>query len=147
TNLGVGGDTSAGVLHRLDAVIDLKPRRVFLMIGINDLGRGFPVELVAAHIQLVAQSLLERGIVPVVQATLYTSHRGFNDKVSALNELTRAWCAAKSVVYIDLNDVLSADGMLRPRLTEDGLHLNEEAYQLWSEVIRRYIVSAQPAAR
>jgi lysophospholipase L1-like esterase len=146
-NLGVGGDTSAGVLHRLEGVIDLEPRRVFLMIGINDLIRGFPLELVETHIQLVAQYLLDSGISPIVQATLYVSDQKLNDKVRALNAMTRAWCAEKSVRYIDLNDVLSADGMLRPRLTSDGIHLNEEAYRLWSEVIRPYVVSAQPPGR
>jgi lysophospholipase L1-like esterase len=146
-NLGVGGDTSAGVLNRLETVIDLAPHRVFLMIGINDLIRGFPVELVQTHIQFVAQSLLDGGITPIVQGTLYTSDQKLNDKVRALNAMTRAWCTEKSIRYLDLNDVLSADGMLRPRLTDDGVHLNDEAYRLWSEVIRPYVASAQPPDR
>jgi lysophospholipase L1-like esterase len=37
-NFGVDGDCSRHVLARLQPVIALKPARVFLMIGTNDLG-------------------------------------------------------------------------------------------------------------
>src|SRR5215475_6172002 len=53
-NLGVGGDTSAGLLNRLRDVIALKPRIVLVMIGLNDfLWEEIPVDLVATHIQLI----------------------------------------------------------------------------------------------
>jgi lysophospholipase L1-like esterase len=37
------GDTSEGVLNRLDEVIGRHPKIVFLMIGGNDLQMGVPV--------------------------------------------------------------------------------------------------------
>ncbi len=140
-NLGVEGDTSAGVLNRLEDVVSLKPRRVFLMIGINDVRRDFPVELVEAHIELAAERLLNSGITPIVQSTLYVSNEKLNEKVMVLNAMTRAWCAERSILYIDLNDILAADGVLHPLLTEDGIHLNKDAYHLWSDAIRRHVVS------
>jgi lysophospholipase L1-like esterase len=146
-NLGVEGDTSAGLLDRLEDVVGLKPRLVFLMIGINDARRDFPMELVQAHIELAAERLLDNGITPIVQSTLYVSSKQLNEKVKALNAMTRAWCARRSIVYIDLNDVLSADGALLPRFTDDGIHLTNEAYDLWSEVVRRHVASAQHAVR
>ena len=36
-NRGIGGDTTDGVLARLDEVIYFQPEAVFLLIGINDL--------------------------------------------------------------------------------------------------------------
>src|SRR5438105_5617872 len=38
-NRGIGGDTTSGVLARLDEVLKLKPRAIFLMIGVNDISR------------------------------------------------------------------------------------------------------------
>src|SRR5690606_12338396 len=38
-NRGIPGDISFGVLERLDEVIEGKPRKIFIMIGINDLAR------------------------------------------------------------------------------------------------------------
>jgi hypothetical protein len=39
-NRGIAGDTTAGVLARLQQIIDRKPAAVFLKIGTNDLTRG-----------------------------------------------------------------------------------------------------------
>ena len=36
-NRGIGGDTTDGVIARLDEIIYFKPKAVFLLIGINDL--------------------------------------------------------------------------------------------------------------
>src|SRR3954451_7586104 len=39
-NRGIAGDTSSGVLDRLEEVIARRPKLVFLMIGTNDIGLG-----------------------------------------------------------------------------------------------------------
>ncbi len=36
-NRGISGDTIERILHRLDTILESKPKQVFLMIGINDL--------------------------------------------------------------------------------------------------------------
>mgnify|MGYP001556411152 FL=1 len=41
-NRGIGGDVTFGVLSRLDDVIRRKPSKVFLLIGINDIGKDIP---------------------------------------------------------------------------------------------------------
>ena len=56
-NRGIGGDTSAGVLNRLDEVIGRHPKIVVLMIGANDLRMGVPVPQVAANIRSIVQTL------------------------------------------------------------------------------------------
>ena len=35
-NRGISGDTTRRILNRLDAVVDTKPKQIFLMVGIND---------------------------------------------------------------------------------------------------------------
>jgi hypothetical protein len=39
-NQGISGETSKGLLHRINLWKKLKPDRIFLMVGINDLLRG-----------------------------------------------------------------------------------------------------------
>src|SRR5690606_5364575 len=41
-NRGISGDISYGVLARLDEITRHQPKKVFLMIGVNDLKRGVP---------------------------------------------------------------------------------------------------------
>src|SRR5215468_11507810 len=60
-NRGISGDTSAGVLNRLDEVIGRHPKIVVLMIGANDLQMGVPVPLVDANIRSIVQTLGRQG--------------------------------------------------------------------------------------
>ncbi|MDR7869043.1 MAG: GDSL-type esterase/lipase family protein [Sporomusaceae bacterium] len=48
-NRGIGGDTTLGLLNRLDQVIALKPSQIFLMIGMNDLCYNRPIPEVIAN--------------------------------------------------------------------------------------------------
>jgi hypothetical protein len=53
-NRGIGGDTTRGVLYRLNAdVLALKPAAVVLLIGINDLGLGGKPEDIANNIKTI----------------------------------------------------------------------------------------------
>ena len=48
-NRGISGDTSFGILERLDEVTEGKPAKIFLLIGINDISRNFPDTLIIAN--------------------------------------------------------------------------------------------------
>lgn len=52
-NRGISGDITAGVIHRLAEITRRKPAKVFLMIGINDLGRGLTPDSVVKNILLI----------------------------------------------------------------------------------------------
>jgi hypothetical protein len=39
-NRGICSDTISGVINRLDSILQVKPSKVFLMIGINDMALG-----------------------------------------------------------------------------------------------------------
>ena len=41
-NEGIAGDTTYGVLQRLEAIIKKPAKKIFLMIGINDIFNDFP---------------------------------------------------------------------------------------------------------
>jgi hypothetical protein len=62
-NYGIGGDTSEGVLARIDDVIKTKPNAVFLMIGANDVRHRMPGSETAANIETIAKRLTGAGIV------------------------------------------------------------------------------------
>jgi lysophospholipase L1-like esterase len=143
-NLGIGGDTSAGVLARIDDVIRRKPRAVLMMIGVNDLLQDIPPELVEANIQLVASRLAMNHIKPIVQSTLLVEASRFkaNEKIMSVNEQLRDWCAKQGIVFVDVNTALSFGGSLLTSVTSDGLHLNEQGYALWSGLIRPYVQDA-----
>ena len=49
-NPGIGGDTSSGVLDRLQEVIGRRPKVVFVMIGTNDIGLQVPHEVLLRNL-------------------------------------------------------------------------------------------------
>src|SRR5690606_40081866 len=48
-NRGISGDISFGVLARLDEILRHQPKKIFLMIGVNDLKRNVPTEYIIAN--------------------------------------------------------------------------------------------------
>jgi len=48
-NRDIGGDNTYGVLKRLKDITDRQPSKVFLLIGINDIGKDIPDAVIAAN--------------------------------------------------------------------------------------------------
>jgi hypothetical protein len=138
-NRGIGGDTSAGVLKRLDEVIARHPKIVFLMVGVNDLQIGVPVSTINANIRSIVGALKQNQIRVVLQKTLYVTagyRLQINNKVSELNDLLSDLCGAPQVLCLNLNHVLAVDGALSPSFSLDGLHLNTAGSLAWKNEIK-----------
>ncbi len=48
-NRGISGDNTFGVLARLDEVLSSKPKKIFIMIGINDIAKNTPDSVIVAN--------------------------------------------------------------------------------------------------
>jgi len=59
-NFGIGGDRTAHLLERVEPVVAMKPEKLFLLIGTNDLNVGFTVEETAANLDALVTLLRER---------------------------------------------------------------------------------------
>ncbi|MDP2816530.1 MAG: GDSL-type esterase/lipase family protein, partial [Rectinemataceae bacterium] len=113
-NRGISSDTTEGVLKRLDNVISLNPEKVFVMIGINDIGLGIPEDMTVSNYKKICDALISNGIQPIVQSTLFTrSDRRINRKVTSINDAMKEFCDRKNIEYIDINSGLSFDGALK----------------------------------
>ena len=47
----------------------------------------------------------------------------------------------RGIAFVDLNQTLSANGVLRPEVTNDGVHLNGRGYRLWKQAILPFMAS------
>ena len=56
-NRGISGDVTQGVLDRLDQITRVKPAKVFLLIGINDLSQNIPKDSVFNNICKIAANI------------------------------------------------------------------------------------------
>ncbi len=142
-NRGIPGYKTTNVLNEMDATIALRPKKAFLMIGINDLLGMAPVDQVYNTTVAIVRRLQAAGIPVVMLATLECSRKSCVQAVDWVRELDHrleSFARAQKIPYIDLNPkITDPDRGLLPAYTWDGLHLSEPAYVIWADAIRPYI--------
>ncbi len=148
-NRGIGGDTTSGLLKRLDvSIFDLNPKTVVLLIGTNDfdLLKSTPNE-VYERIKEIIQEIKEKlPKVKIILESVYPVNPTIskltvglrnNSDISELNNLLKE---IKGVTFINLYDKLIKDNYLNPKYTTEGLHINEEGYYLITNTLKPYLM-------
>ncbi len=150
-NRGISGDTTDGVLFRLNEVTRSKPAKVFLLIGINDLSRGVSKDSVFSNICQITLKIRKdspktkvyvQSILPVNDSFgLFKNHTNKTADVIWVNAQLKTWCDKEQVQYVDLySRFKSPDSeLLNLQLTNDGLHLKGDGYLLWLDIIKPYL--------
>lgn len=141
-NLGVDGDNLSLILSRLNRVLELEPKLVFFMAGINDLCISIPLDEVFENYEKILTKFKDKNIKVIVQATLLTQMPAVNKKVKVLNVFLKDYCQREKIKYIDLNNHFANEkGLLREDLTTDGLHLGQKAYTVWAYKLNKLLKS------
>jgi len=147
-NRGISGDITFGVLERLDEVITGKPSKVFVLIGINDIARNIPDDLILRNYKSII-SRIQKGskktqiyfytLLPVnASFEKFKNHYGKDEHILWLNEQIRKFASEKNVTVIDLySHFIDSEKHLKAELTKDGLHLIPAGYQVWAEVLNK----------
>jgi lysophospholipase L1-like esterase len=140
-NRGIGGDTTTGVLQRLDQVTQGKPAAVFIKIGTNDLTHG-PERPVSyqQYRQIVSRIQADSPDTAIFLQSLLPRGLDYRESVEAFNREVRSVAADLGVSYVDLYPLfLAEDGSIRDELSRDELHLNGAGYQLWRSQLTPYM--------
>ncbi|MDY0907369.1 GDSL-type esterase/lipase family protein [Pedobacter sp. CFBP9032] len=146
-NRGISGDITFGVLDRLQDVIDGKPSKVFILIGINDISRNIPDSIILRNYkQMIARirkgskktQIYFNTLLPVNSAfEKFKNHYGKDDHILYLNDEIRKF-SAKNITVVDIYPVFTdKDKHLRAELTKDGLHLIPAGYEVWSAFLKK----------
>jgi lysophospholipase L1-like esterase len=147
-NRGIGGDQPAGLYMRLERdVFRFRPKRVFLLIGINVINRQ--QELIIAQICAIAEKIKASGS-EVVLASILPLRNGdeFNrfqymDKICAINGELGKWAKANGLIYLDYFSLMIGDDgqMIEEYAQADGLHVSIKGYVKMSQLIKNYLVN------
>lgn len=149
-NRGIGGDTTEGVLKRLDSIYATNASKAFIMIGVNDLASGISVGDMLIRYKKIALKIAAYGIPLYIQSTILTGEplKDLNGKISELNDHLRYFAQHNQLMtYIDLNHKLAPNLFLDPRYTNDQVHLNGYGYAVWKELIESYVKIESPHSR
>lgn len=144
-NRGIPGDITFGVLDRLQDVIDGHPAKIFILIGINDITRNAPEDVVINNYRKMitriragspATKIYFHTLLPVNDT--YTPLIGKTQHITNVNTKLKDLTSAEKVTLIDLYpNFLGSDGKMDPKYTFDGLHLNELGYFKWAEILKK----------
>ncbi len=149
-NRGISGDVTDGVLKRLDEITYFKPKKVFILIGTNDLfnlcyQKQIPsVEYIAKNIFKIAEIIHNKSPETKVylQTILPNADTIINDQINKANEIIKSHAKEKIYELIDLNaSFMDEAGSMKKELTYDGTHLNKAGYAVWVTLIKPFIQS------
>lgn len=155
-NRGVGGFVSEELWNALDTcILDLKPSRLFINIGTNDLSDpSIPIDrMIATYdkiITAVEQHLPDIRIYlmayyPVnyeaaTEAMKECLRIRTNEKITLANAEVAALAARHKQRHIDINKNLKDEqGRLKSEYTIEGMHINEDGYRAIFDDIMSYV--------
>ncbi|HET8830376.1 MAG TPA: GDSL-type esterase/lipase family protein [Pelobium sp.] len=149
-NRGISGDITFGILQRLKEVTEGKPAKVFLLIGINDISRNIPDELIINNIQKIVERIKRESpktkvylqtILPVNNSyNKFKNHYNKDEHIATVNNGIKSIAKKSGVTLIDSHQIfLGTDGRLEKNYTHDGLHLTAEGYAVWAKTLKKYV--------
>lgn len=150
-NRGIIGDTAEGIADRLDEITDGKPKKIFLLCGVNDISHDLTLDQIAGRIEnLVSRIRSEspktrlylQSILPFNES--FKRYKNLNGKtwmVAELNVMLERIAKEYKVEFLNIYPLFLEEGTARlnPSITADGLHLNAEGYEIWKNAIEKYV--------
>ncbi|MGX7627637.1 GDSL-type esterase/lipase family protein [Bacillus thuringiensis] len=150
SNQGIAGDKTEDILKRVNQVNAVTPKKVFIMMGINDLQGGSSVENIMLNYQNILSNIKAanpnstiyiQSVLPVnnEKYPLYFNKdpKILNDEVKKLNKEIEKLSDKNNNVFFINNEGFSEG--LSSENTVDGLHLNKKGYELLVKKISEYI--------
>ncbi|NLN51171.1 MAG: lysophospholipase [Acholeplasmataceae bacterium] len=147
-NRGISGDTTVGVLKRLEqSVFQLKPGIVVILIGTNDLALlTQSTKEVSERIKEIVKAIrAELKTVKIILQSIYPVNYSVN-KASVnlrtntlIKEINQQLKIIKDITYLDIYSLLIDEtGNLNKNYTDDGLHINNLGYEFIAKQLKKY---------
>ncbi len=152
-NRGISGQTTPQMLVRFrQDVIELKPKAVVVLAGINDIAEntgkmtlGEIGNNIASMSELARANGIRVVLCSVLPASEFHWHKGLEPapKVKALNAWIKEYAAKNGFVYVDYySRMANSEGGLGPELSPDGVHPNKAGYEIMAPLAEAGIAEA-----
>ncbi|MET1247663.1 GDSL-type esterase/lipase family protein [Sporolactobacillus sp. STCC-11] len=147
-NRGIPGDKTDGVIDNIANIVKGQPKKIFLMVGINDLSNGVSVKSTLANYKKVINSikqkspsskLIVQSVLPI-NTDILKDTKASNSEIKKLNIGLKLLAKDYGLQYVDLSyKFIDKNEQLKRGLTIDGIHLNGDGYLLWKKTINDYV--------
>ncbi len=148
SNLGVAGETAEGLLSRTDAIIKAHSHAdlIFIMTGLNNIAmddfgfiKTYKKILEKLFSAYPSASIYMHGILPVNMDFIS------NETIQNVNKFLKELARETGAEFLDFyNLYVDEKGtVIRDYLLDDGVHLSDEGYAVWSNAIEKIINQAK----
>ncbi len=139
SNMGIDGDTTAGILSRMHLASEAKT--IVLMIGVNDILNQIPLVRIQSNYTKILkkfshdQKIYILSLLPVIDTP---QTRKINQDIKTLNKWLQTQTQEYGFEFVKLYpEFLDKQGKgLKEDLTTDGIHLTPKAYKLWERLLK-----------
>jgi len=149
-NRGIAGDNTLGMLGRLHEIINVRPAKLFLLAGTNDISLGRDNDKILTGIKSIVYQvkagspetkIYVQSLLPINNDNnIYKRMLGKEKQIEKLNKEIEKFCKKEDITFINLYPAfISGKRKLDAKYTTDGLHLNNDGYKVWINQIRSYI--------
>ncbi len=144
-NRGINSDHIDGLIERMQySVIDLHPSKLFIVIGINDIGAQDSDSTILSNfntfLKIIADKLHATNVY--VHSILPTTAIWKNcppEKIIRLNKQIKEIVYQHKFIWIDIYSLfVNGTSFLKSELTRDGLHLNHKGYLMWVNKLNEF---------
>ena len=150
-NSGISGNTTEDILNGMKGrVYNYNPSKVFLLIGINDLGNQKSADEIVSNIKEIITNINNnKPNAEIYIESIFPINKNIdedlikvkdNNSVIEVNKLLEKYCDEKGYTYINIyNKLLDEDGNFSEEYTDDGLHPNEKGYEIITKELKKYL--------
>ena len=146
SNRGISGDSTDGVIARLNEIIHFSPKAIFLLIGINDIyneltpSTDYVANNILKIIKRINHELPETKIF--LQTILPVEKEVYKDKIIEVNGMIKTFVSQSKFEIIDLYSIfVNEEGKMKKELSYDGVHLNDKGYSVWVDYIKPTVLN------
>lgn len=149
-NRGIISDVVQGVSDRIELVTKGKPKKIFLLIGVNDVSHHLTPDSITTAVENLIVKIKKQS--PNTEIYLqswlpinndFKRYKNMIGKESVLlygNVMLEQVARRQGVTWINLFPAFADKEMKLPKAyTNDGIHLNEAGYHIWCQEIAKYI--------
>ncbi len=152
-NRGISGQTTPQMLLRFrQDVIELKPKVVIILAGINDIAENTgpsTLEMIESNIVSMTELAKTNKIKVVLCSVLPASEFSWSPKIKpaqkviALNEKLKTYAKNSDITYVDFfSHMVNELNGLKAELGNDGVHPNLKGYLVMEPILEKGIENA-----
>lgn len=148
-------ETDEGEIGVLQALEQKEYAKIYLMLGINELGynndQGFAETYGAVVDQLKelepGADIYLQSLIPVNEETCTATGQPAyvtNEQIAVYNEIIGAIAAEKEVYLVDVKEAMvNEEGVLPADASADGIHFHKDGYKTWYEYLKTHTVEEE----